>query len=112
MHQKRKDGNVKKLQENTKSMYALKSKYNVYRMIKSDPGSIESIVSFGIFSRLIRRKKQFVYQRDIPDTSYLCEACENPAMMAKVIRKKKSCHPTNPTILSKNSCVIQMIQNA
>ena len=42
MHQKRKDGNVKKLQENTKSMYALKSKYNVHRMIKSDPGSIES----------------------------------------------------------------------
>ena len=74
--------------------------------------NFEENLSFGIFSRLIRHKKQFVYQRDIPDTSYLCEACENAAMMAKVIRKKKSCHPINPTILSKNTCVIQMIQNA
>ena len=51
--------------------------------------NFEENLSFGIFSRLIRRKKQFVYQRDIPDTSYLCEACENAVMMAKVIRKKK-----------------------
>ena len=35
----RKNENVKKLQENTKSTYALKSKNKVYRIIESDPGS-------------------------------------------------------------------------
>ena len=67
--------------------------------------NFEEELSFGIFYRFIKRKKQFVYQRDIPDTSCLCEVCENAAMMAKAIRKQKSGHPTNAhDIVEKYSC--------
>ena len=54
--------------------------------------NLEENLSFGIFYRFIKLKKQFVYKPDIPDTSCLCEACDNEAMMAKAIRKQKSGH--------------------
>ena len=37
--------------------------------------------------------RQFVYQRDIPEASCLCEVYENAAMKAKALRKEKSGHP-------------------
>ena len=55
----------------------------------------EADLSFAVFYRFMKRHKQFVYQRDIPETSCLCEVCENAAMMAKALRKEKSGHPTN-----------------
>lgn len=33
-------------------------------------------LSFAVFYRFIKNKKQFIFQRDIPDTSCLCEICE------------------------------------
>ena len=74
--------------------------------------NFEENVSFGIFYHFIKCKKQCAYQRDIPDISCLYEVWKNAAMMAKAIRKQKSGHPTMPTTLSKNTRVIQMIQNA
>ena len=44
----------------------------------------------------MKKKKQFVFQRDIPDTSCLHEICENATLMAKAIRKEKKSHPTTP----------------
>ena len=67
--------------------------------------SFEEDLSFGIFYRFIKSKKQFIYQRDIPDTSCLCEVCENSAMMAKAIKKWKKDHPTNAhDIIETYSC--------
>lgn len=40
----------------------------------------EEDLSFSVFYHFIKRKKQFIFQRDIPDTSCLCEVCENAAM--------------------------------
>ena len=57
--------------------------------------NFEENVSFGIFYHFIKCKKQFAYQRDIPDISCLYEVWKNAAMMAKAIRKQKSVHPTN-----------------
>ena len=51
--------------------------------------------SFGTSFAFIKRKKQLVYQRDVPGTSSLCKVCENYAMMTKAIWKQKSGHPTN-----------------
>ena len=44
----------------------------------------------------MKKKKQFVFQRDIPDTSCLCEICEKATLMAKAIRKEKK-NPSNNT---------------
>ena len=67
--------------------------------------NFEEDLSFGVFYRFMKHKKQFIYQRDIPDTSCLCEVCENASMMAKVVRKQKSGHPTNAhDIVEKYSC--------
>ena len=61
--------------------------------------------SFIIFYRFIKRNKQFVYQRDIPDTACLSEVCENAELMAKSFRTQKFGHPTNPQgIAEKFSC--------
>ena len=65
--------------------------------------SFEENLSFNIFYRFIKRKKQFVYQRDIPDTSCLCKVCENVAMMSEAFLKQKSDHPTNAHIVEKYS---------
>ena len=35
------------------------------------------------FYQFIKKKKQFIFQRDIPDTSCLCEICENATLMAQ-----------------------------
>ena len=65
----------------------------------------EADLLFAVFYRFMKRHKQFVYQRDIPETSCLCEVYENAAMMAKALRKEKSGHPTNAhDIVEKYSC--------
>ena len=62
-------------------------------------------IYFIIFYRFIKRNKQFVYQRDIPDTTCLCEVCENAELMTKSFRTQKFGHPTNPQgIAEKFSC--------
>lgn len=62
-------------------------------------------LSFAVFYRLIKNKKQFIFKRDIPDTSCLCEICENAEMMAKGLRKVYSSHAVNAhDIVEKYSC--------
>ena len=46
-------------------------------------------LTFRKFYQFIKKKKQFIFQRDIPDTSCLCEICENATLMAKAIPKEK-----------------------
>ena len=43
----------------------------------------------------MKRKKQFVFQRDIPNISWLWETCEHPALMTKAIRRQKAGHSVN-----------------
>ena len=40
-------------------------------------------LTFLNFYQFIKKKKQFIFQRDIPDTSCLCEICENATLMAQ-----------------------------
>ena len=40
------------------------------------------------FVEPLKKKKQFIFQRGISDTSCLCEICENATLMAKAIRKE------------------------
>ena len=50
-------------------------------------------------------QKQFIFQRDIPETSCICEVCENAEMMAKGMRKSKPSHPVNAhDIVERYSC--------
>ena len=51
--------------------------------------NFEEDLSFTVFYRFMEHKKQFIYQQDIPDTFCLCEICENAALMAKAVRKRK-----------------------
>ena len=53
-------------------------------------------LSFSKFYRFISSKKQIVLQKDIPDTSCLCEVCENASLMARAVTKMKHGHPMNP----------------
>ena len=52
-------------------------------------------LSFSQFYRFIKSKKQIILQKDIPDTSCLCEICENASLMARALKKSKSGHPLN-----------------
>ena len=63
-------------------------------------------LSFTQFYRFIKGKKQITLQKDIPETSCLCEICENVSLMAKAVRKRKNAHPTTPTISWKDIHVI------
>ena len=54
-----------------------------------------------MFYHIIKSKKLFAYQRDMPDTSCLFKVWKNAAMMAKVICKLKSGHPLNSHDIAK-----------
>ena len=62
-------------------------------------------LSFSKFYRFISSKKQIVLQKDIPDTSCLCEVCENASLMARAVTKVKHGHPMNPhDIVERYTC--------
>ena len=46
-------------------------------------------LSFSCFYNFIKKHKQFVYQRDIPASSCLCEICENASLMGKALNRLK-----------------------
>ena len=46
------------------------------------------LLSFTWFYHFIKGKKQIILQKDIPETSCLCEICENASLMAKAVRKR------------------------
>ena len=51
----------------------------------------------------IKSIREYVYNRDIPQSSCLCKICENVCFVAKALNKKtKSCNmvPTNPHSLT------------
>ena len=52
--------------------------------------------SFSCFYNFIKKHRQFVYQRDIRASSYLCEICENNSLMGKALNRSKDIkgHPT------------------
>ena len=54
------------------------------------------VLSFTCFYNFIKKHKQFVYQRDIPASSRLCEICENACLMGKALERLKDIkgHPT------------------
>ena len=69
-------------------------------------------LSFTKFYQFIKKKKQFIFQWDIPDTSCLCEICENPTLMVKAKRKEKKAIQQHHMISSRNTCVIPAMQIA
>ena len=69
-------------------------------------------LTFTKFYQFIKKKKQFIFQRDIPDTSCLCEICGNTTLMAKAIGKEKKAIQQHHMILPKNTPVIPAIQTA
>ncbi|XP_066932919.1 glutamic acid-rich protein-like [Clytia hemisphaerica] len=55
--------------------------------------------------KYIKTKKQIIFQGDIPDTSCLCEVCENTCLIAKALLRIKKGHPTDPhSIMEKYCC--------
>ena len=56
----------------------------------------------------IKSNREYVYNRDIPQSPYLCEICENVCFIAKALNKKiKSCDmvPTDPhSLAEKYTC--------
>ena len=60
----------------------------------------------------MKKKKQFVFQRDIPDTSCLHEICENATLMAKAIRKEKKAIQQHHMISPKNNRAVLAIKTA
>ena len=77
-------------------------------------------LSFSRFYHFIKGKKQIILQKDIPETSCLCEICENASLMAKAARKRKNAHPTNAHDIVKRyscdskkiSCITNVLLNA
>ena len=62
-------------------------------------------LSFSKFYRFISSKKEIVLQKDIPDTSCLCEVCENASLMARAVTKVKHGHPMHPhDIVERYTC--------
>ena len=69
-------------------------------------------MTFTKFYQFIKKKKEFISQRDILDTSYLCEICDNASLRAKAIRKEKKAIQQPHVISSKNTCAIPAMQIA
>ena len=64
-------------------------------------------LSFSCFYNFIKKYRQFVYQRDIPASSYLYEICEKASVMGKALNRLKDIkgHLTMvPDILQKYCC--------
>ena len=56
---------------------------------KSYATEFGEVLSFSCFYNFIKKHKQFVYQRDIPASSCLCEIRENASLMGKAINRLK-----------------------
>ena len=63
-------------------------------------------LSFANMYGFLKSKKQFIWNRNIPEFSCLCEVCENVCLFARGINKKlKLSLPTNPHgLVEENSC--------
>ena len=63
---------------------------------KSYATELGEALSFSCVYNFIKKHKQFVYQRNIPATSCLCEICENASLMGKALNRLKDIkgHPT------------------
>lgn len=61
-------------------------------------------ISFTQLYDFTKIKKQFVDQRDIPETSCLFEICENTALMGKALRRYTQDHQTDAHIVEKYCC--------
>ena len=61
-----------------------------------DGESKEYQYTFSQHYKFIQSRKEMVYLKDIPETSYLCEICENTALMAKSLSKLNKHHPKDP----------------
>lgn len=49
-------------------------------------------------------QKQLIFQRNIPDTSCIWEICENTSLMAKIIGRFKTSHPTDAHHITQRYC--------
>ena len=54
--------------------------------------------------KYIKTKKQLILQGNIPDTSCLCEVCENSCLIAKALRGFKKGHPTDAHFIMEKYC--------
>ena len=59
-------------------------------------------IKFHQLYEYIKSNREYVYNRDIPQSSCLCEICENVCFVAKTLNKIKSCNmvPTDPHSLA------------
>ena len=88
--------------------YLLWSLHDALKIINGVAGFKDEFGESLSFSRLydfIKGKKQIILQKDIPETSCLCEICENASLMAKAVSKRRNAHPTNAhDIVERYSC--------
>jgi len=72
----------------------------------SFPEMFDKKLSFAKLYSFFKAHKQYVWNRDIPESSCLCEVCENACLLAKGINKSlKLKLPTNPhDLVEKYSC--------
>ena len=63
-------------------------------------------MSFGQLYQFVKSHKQYIFNRDIPHSSCLCEVCENACLLAKGINKSLGVTlPTNPhELVERYSC--------
>lgn len=64
----------------------------------------ENVFTFTQMYNYIKTQKQLILQKDIPDTSCLCEVCENTCLMAKALKRYKKGHPTDAHHIMEKYC--------
>ena len=69
-------------------------------------GTFGKRLPFSVLYDFVKERKQFIFNRNIPQASCLCEICEKVCLMAKGINKScKQSIPTNPhDIVERYSC--------
>ena len=73
---------------------------------------INESLTFTKSYQFIKKKNQFIFQRNIPDTSCSWETCENAMLMEIAIRKEKKAIQQHHMISSKNTRAIPAMQTA
>ena len=86
-------------------MYKKDTYFGIYEKLWKFNEKFGEPSTFTKFYQFVKKKKQFIFQRDITDTSCFCKICDNATLMAKAIQKEKKGHPTAPhDLVEKYSC--------
>ena len=67
----------------------------------------DKLLTFGLFCKFIKARKQYIYNNKIPQNTYLCEFCENTSLLGKGLNnayKSKDVSFDPHSIVEKCSC--------